>query len=137
MEKFLSLHFTECMVFNNFVFGEKDFIKLLESLRMDTDYYLFNKDVEEFLVDFYSYIETENLKEDPNYVFEDEYYLDHNYMWVNDFNKNNLGSYDISKIIDDLQIHIESEIVEGDFQTILIQLIKKIENYINFVAPTI
>jgi len=137
MEKFLSLHFAECMVFNNFVFGEKDFIKLLESLRMDTDYYLFNKDVEEFLVDFYSYIETENLKEDPNYVFEDEYYLDHNYMWVNDFNKNNLGSYDISKIIDDLQIHIESEIVEGDFQTILIQLIKKIENYINFVAPTI
>ena len=137
MEKFLSRHFAECMVFNNFVFGEKDFIKLLESLRMDTDYYLFNKDVEEFLVDFYSYIETENLKEDPNYVFEDEYYLDHNYMWVNDFNKNNLGSYDISKIIDDLQIHIESEIIEGDFQTILIQLIKKIENYIKFVAPTI
>jgi hypothetical protein len=125
------------MVFNNFVFGEKDFIKLLESLRMDTDYNLFNKDVEEFLVDFYSYIETENLKEDPNYVFEDEYYLDHNYMWVNDFNKNNLGSYDISKIIDDLQIHIESELIEGYFQTILIQLIKKIENYIKFVAPTI
>ena len=137
MEKFLSLHFTECMVFNNFVFGEKDFIKLLESLRMDTDYNLFNKDVEEFLVDFYSYIETENLKEDPNYVFEDEYYLDHNYMWVNDFNKNNIGSYDISKIIDDLQIHIESEMIEGDFRTILIQLIKKIENYIKFVAPTI
>ena len=137
MEKFLSLHFTECMVFNNFVFGEKDFIKLLESLRMDTDFNLFNKDVEEFLVDFYSYIETENLKEDPNYVFEDEYYLDHNYMWVNDFNKNNIGSYDISKIIDDLQIHIESEMIEGDFRTILIQLIKKIENYIKFVAPTI
>jgi hypothetical protein len=103
---------------------------------MDSNYNLFNKDVEEFLVDFYSYIETENLKEDPNYVFEDEYYLDHNYMWVNDVNKNNVGSYDISKIIDDLQIHIESEILEGDFQSILIQLIKKIENYIKFVAPT-
>ena len=123
-------------MFNNFVFGEKDFIKLLESLRMDTNYNSFNKDVEEFLVDYYSYIETEKLKEDPNYVFEDEYYLDDNYMWVNDFNKNNLGSYDISKIIDDLQIHIESEMIEGDFLSILIQLIKKIENYIKFVAPT-
>ena len=58
-------------------------------------------------------------------------------MWVNDFNKNNLGSYDISKIIDDLQIHIESEMIEGDFLSILIQLIKKIENYIKFVAPTL
>ena len=125
------------MVFNNFVFGEKDFVKLLESLRMDTNYNSFNKDVEEFLVDYYSYIETEKLKEDPNYVFEDEYYLDDNYMWVNDFNKNNIGSYDISKIIDDLQIHIESEMIEGDFLSVLIQLIKKIENYINFVAPTI
>jgi hypothetical protein len=104
---------------------------------MDTNYNSFNKDVEEFLVDYYSYIETEKLKEDPNYVFEDEYYLDDNYMWVNDFNKNNIGSYDISKIIDDLQIHIESEMIEGDFLSVLIQLIKKIENYINFVAPTI
>jgi len=43
-------------------------------------------------------------------------------MWVNDINKNNIELYDISKIIDDLQIHIESEILEGDFQSILIRI---------------
>ena len=34
MEKFLSLHFAECMVFNNFVFGEKDFMNLVLKIKL-------------------------------------------------------------------------------------------------------
>jgi len=62
MEKFYLFILQNVWVLIILYLERKILLKLLESLRMDTTYNLFNKDVEEFLVDFYSYIESENFK---------------------------------------------------------------------------
>ena len=67
----------------------------------------------------------------------EEFCQERDYTFIHNFVDDDYPLYHAKKFIDDLQIHIESELIEGNFQTILIQLIKKIENYINFVAPTI
>ena len=112
MEEYLALLFCECMVQNNRFFSERDFIKFLQSQRLNDNYTTFNIIVHNYLG-----------KNNFNY----EYKIDDN-MWLPiNFAKSHKN---ISDIIEDLRLDIELELSLDKYQNTACDLIQKINNYL-------
>lgn len=112
MEECLALLFCECMVQNNRFFSERDFIKLLESQRLDDKYNSFNIIVS-------NYLSKNNIPYD--YKIEDNIW--HPICFAKSHKQ-------ISIIIEDLQLHVENEFSLDNFLNTSCDIIQKINNYI-------
>jgi len=110
MEEFLAEIFSECMILNKRFFSEKDFKALLKTQRLDENYNQFNDKVQEYIKD--------NLID--NYIYE-------NNKW-----QPVKGSChpEISKIIIDLDLHMEVELSLDEFCDISCDIVQKINNYL-------
>ena len=112
MEEYLALLFCECMVQNNRFFSERDFIKLLQTQRLNDKYKSFNLTVT-------NYLSVNNMA--YNYILED------NIWHPNCFAKSHKQ---ISSIIDDLQLDKEIEFSLDNFYNTSCDIIQKINNYL-------
>ena len=110
MEEFLAEIFSECMILNKRFFSEKDFKALLKTQRLDENYNQFNDKVQEYIKD--------NLID--NYLYE-------NNKW-----QPIKGSFhpEISKIINDLDLHMEVELSLDEFCDVSCDIVQKINNYL-------
>ena len=118
--KFLSYIFIECMVFNERIFSEKDFITLLLSQRLGDDYQEFSEDVEDALNAF---AESEYSK---------AYILDEDNHWKPIDTIGQQIDYKISDIIVDLKLHSLIENSSEDFYNVSCDVVNKISDYLDF-----
>ena len=110
MEEFLAEIFSECMILNKRFFSENDFKALLKTQRLDENYNEFNDKVKEYLAN-------NSIKD---------------YFYTNDRWQPVIGSChpEISKVIDDLDLHMEVELSLDEFCDISCDIVQKINNYL-------
>ena len=101
MEEFFAVVFIECMVENNRCFSEKDFYKLLKTQRLDESKVDFDELMKDFLceTEFCSYEKIDNIWQ-PREL--------------------NVSHKSISYIIDELDLHLEVEILLVDFMKLVV-----------------
>jgi hypothetical protein len=112
MEEYLALLFCECMVQNNRFFSERDFIKLLQSQRLNDNFNLFNITVSNYLL-------KNNLS--SGYILKDNIWQPINFA---------RSHKKISYIIEDLKLDSELEFSLDNFSNTSCDIIQKINNYI-------
>ncbi len=111
MEEFLAEIFVECMILNKRFFSETDFKSLLRTQRLDDSFQYFNEKVEEYI-----------SRHDINY-----YYFDGE-KWNPKVKAS--SHVEISKIIQELQLHLEVEFSLDDFCDTSCDIVQKINNYL-------
>ncbi len=111
MEEFLAEIFVECMVLNKRFFSETDFKSLLRSQRLDDSFQHFNDKVIEYI-----------SRNDIKY-----YYLD-GQKWSPKVKAS--SHVEISKIIQELQLHLEVEFSLDNFCDVSCDVVQKINNYL-------
>ena len=111
MEEFLAEIFIECMILNKRYFSEKDFKSLLQSQRLDDDFDNFNEKVNEYIA-----------------YHEIDYYYFKDGKWHPKCESS--SHVEISKIINELELHMEVEFSLDDFCETSCDIVQKINNYL-------
>ena len=111
MEEFLADIFSECMILNKRFFSENDFKELLKSQRLSDNSIDFNEKVKDYIID-------NNIE---NYQL-----LNNKWQPIVD----GTCHPEISKIIKDLNLHMEVEFSLDDFCDLSCDIVQKINNYL-------